>query len=136
MTTGKTAYCLINYSLKNGRSQIFNRCPLIDKGLYICLGEYTASGSDRINHCVLFRSFIKSCSISIEQYSHLIYESTCTACTCSVHTLFDSLPVKCYLSVLTAQFYGNISFRDKCLNSSAAGHHLLLKRDLQYVRKR
>ena len=74
LTACKTGYGLVDYGLENGSSQIFLGCPVIDEGLDIRLGKYTASGSYCVQTVVILCIFVKSGSVSHEQRGHLVDE--------------------------------------------------------------
>ena len=135
MAACQTAYGLIDDCLENGRCQIFDGCTFVDQRLDICLGEYAASCSDRIDHGVLLRGFVESHGICVEQNGHLVNESTGTASASTVHSLFDRRPIKSDLGVFSSKFYGYIRLRNKRFYSGTARYHFLLERDPHHLRE-
>ena len=135
MAACQTAYGLIDDCLENGSCQIFDGCTFVDQRLYICLGEYATSCSDRIDHSVLLRCFVESHGVCVEQNCHLVNESSGTACACTVHSLFDRRPIESDLGVFSSKFYGYIRFRNESFYCGTACYDFLFKRDPHYLRK-
>ena len=136
MAASQSADSLIHHCLENRCCQIFNSCTLIDQRLNISFSKYTAPCRYRIDHRVLFRSFIQSLRIGVEQNGHLVDKRTCTPCTGPIHSLLDRLSVKRNLRIFAAQFNGHIRLRDQSLYSSTACDHFLFERNSQKISQR
>ena len=65
-TACKSADGLIYYSLKNRSRQIFFGCSVIDQGLDISFGKYTAAGCDSIKRLVTFGILIQTGCVRLE----------------------------------------------------------------------
>ena len=62
----------------------------VDQRLDVCFGKNTAAGCNRVDCFVIFRIFIQTGGICLNQGSHLVSKRTGTACADTVHTLVDT----------------------------------------------
>ena len=59
LSAGKAGNGLVDHRLENGGGKILTGGAFVDKGLYVCLGKYTAAGGNGIDRLVGFGIFIK-----------------------------------------------------------------------------
>ena len=111
-TAGKTTDRLVDDCLENRGRKIFSCGTFIDQRLDVCFGKNTAAGCNWIDRLVIFRIFIQTGGICLDQGSHLVNKRTCTAGTDTVHTLFYITAFKIDdLCILTTKLDRNICLR-------------------------
>ena len=137
LTAGKSAYRLVDHSLKNGSGEILFGGSFINKGLNVGFGKYTASGGYGVQGFVVFGILIKPCRISLKQRGHLINKRTGTACADTVHSLLH-IPVFEVndFGILAAQLDGNIRLRGQILKGGGYSDNFLDKRHAKMVGQR
>ena len=107
MTANRTTTCqtgngLRNNALENRCSNIFFFSSLVQKGLYIGLGEYATAASNRIQHRMMLGELIQPRCVSVQKRGHLIDECTGTTSARTVHALLDAIIEVDDLSVFAA----------------------------------
>ena len=130
LTAGKTTDRLVDNGLKDRSGEIFTGCAFVDQGLDICLGKYTASGSNRVDCFIIFGKFIQAGCIRLDEGRHLVDERTGTAGTDSVHTLLNVTAFEVDdLGIFAAELDRNICLWCIMLQSSRYRDYLLYKRN-------
>ena len=134
LAAGKTGNGLVYNCLENGSGKILLGGTIVDQRLDVSLGKYTAAGCDGVKRFVILRVFVQPGSISLKQGCHLIDERTGTACTDTIHTLFNIAAFKVDdLGVFTAKFNGYISLWCNFLKGSGHCNNLLDKGNAQMI---
>ena len=132
LATGETTDCLVDHCLKDRSRQIFLCRALVDQGLDIGLGKYTASGSDRVDCLIIFCIFIEPGSISLDQGRHLINKRAGSSGTDAVHALLDVAALEVDdLRVLATQFDRYIRLRCSVCQCGRDTDDLLDERNVQ-----
>ncbi|CCY17449.1 unknown [Eubacterium sp. CAG:786] len=131
LSAGKPAYGLVDYRLEHGSSHVRPLCAVVEQRLYITLRENAAAGSYRVDSGVFLGKLVKSADVGVKQRCHLVDERTGAAGAGTVHALFKSAGEVGYLCVLAAEFYCNVSLRDKLLYRVGARSNLLHERNPQ-----
>ena len=90
-------------------------CTVVDERLDIRFANTPQRASDRVDGLVMFRILIQAGCIGLQKRSHLVDERTGTACTDTVHTLFDIAAFKIDdFGILAAELDGNVGLRSQC----------------------
>ena len=137
LTAGETADRLVDDRLKDRGRQILFCRALIDEGLDVRLGKDTAARGDRVDCLVVFRIFIESGRIGLDQRRHLVDERSGSTGTDTVHALLDVAAFEINdLRILTAQLNRHIGLR--CVVGQCGRHtdNLLHKRNVQMLCER
>ena len=109
LTTGKTTDRLVYHRLENRSREILSCGTFVDQRLDVCFGKNTAAGCNRVDCFVIFRIFIQTGGICLDQGSHLVNKRTGTACADTVHTLFNVTALKINnFCVFTAELDRNV----------------------------
>ena len=127
MTAGQTTDGLVYNSLENRSSQVFHLRTFVNQRLDIRLRKNAAAGCDWIYHVHILCGFIQTAGVCIQQNRHLVDKRTCTACTGTVHSLFDGGAIERNLGVFPAQLDSYFRFRNQGFYRLAAGNNFLLK---------
>ncbi len=137
LTARKTAYGLVDDSLKNRCRQIFLCSAFVNQGLYICFGKHAAACRDGIKRFVVFCIFVQTAGIRLNQRRHLVDKRTGTACADTVHTLLDITALKINdFGILSAKLDCHVRFRRKLGECGGNRDNLLHKRYAQMICKR
>ena len=131
---GKTCDRLVNNRLEDRSCKVFFRRAFIDEWLKVTLGENTASGCDRVECRIRFSKLVQTIGIYTKKSCHLVDKSTCTAGTCTIHTLFRNRMQVSDLRILTAKFDDNIRLRVILRNSNGFRNNFLYKIKAQPLR--
>ena len=140
MTANRTTTCqtgngLRNNALENRCSNIFFFSSLVQKGLYVGLGEYATATSNRIQHRMMLSELIQPRCVSVQKRGHLIDECTGTTSARTVHALLDAIIEVDDLSVFAAKLNSNIGLGDKRFNCRFGSDNFLNEFDTEPLGK-
>ena len=128
-TTGKTTDGLVYDCLKNRSRQVFTGCTFVDQRLNICFCKYTATGSNRVDCFIIFRIFVQTAGICLDQGSHLVDKGTSTAGADTVHSLLNIAAFKINdLGILTTKLDSYVCLWSCVLQSGRYSDNLLYER--------
>ena len=131
LAAGKAGDGLVDDGLKNGGSQIGQRCALVDERLDVRLGEHAAARGDGIELVIVGSGTVQSLGIRLQERGHLVDERAGAACADAVHALLQPAAEVDDLRILTAQLNGDVRLRGNGLQAGGHGDDLLHKADVQ-----
>ena len=86
---------------------------------------------------MLFGKLVKPFRICLEKACHLVDKRACTACTYTVHTLFNITAFKIYnLGIFAAKLDCYVCFGNYLFNGIGCCNNLLYKRNIHCLGKR
>ena len=131
LAAGKAGDGLVDDGLKNGGSQIGQRCALVDERLDIRLGEHAAARGDGVELVVVRCGAVQPLGVRLQERGHLVDERASAACADAVHALLQPAAEVDDLRILTAQLNGDVRLRGNDLQAGGHGNDLLHKADVQ-----
>ena len=140
MTANRTTACqtgngLRNNALKNRCSNVFFFSSLVQKGLYVGLGEYATTACNRIQHRMMLSKLIEPRSIGVQKRGHLIDECAGTASARTIHALLDTIIEVDDLSVFAAKLDSDIGLGDKRFDCRFGSNYFLNEFDTEPLGK-
>ena len=131
LAAGKAGDGLVDDGLKNGGSQIGQRCALVDERLDVRLGEHAAARGDGIELVIVCCGAVQPLGVRLQERGHLVDERAGAACADAVHALLQPAAEVDDLGILAAQLNGDVRLRGDSLQAGGHGDDLLHKADVQ-----
>ena len=134
MPLNRAALCqpcdgLVDHRKENAAAHICFLSALVQQGLDVRLGEYTAAGSDGISLCGLGGQLVHLIRGQLHQSGHLIDECTGAAGTSAIHTHFCAASQKQDLGIFAPQLDDHIRAGQISIGCQAGGVDFLNKRN-------
>ena len=125
----ETCYGLVDDGHEDGCRDVLDLRPLVDQGLDIRLGEYSATACDRVCLCGAAGVVLHVVASDAEQRRHLVDEGSGSSGAAAVHPHFESAGEEEDLGVLSAKLDYCIRVWNVVLRGVARRIHLLDERD-------
>ena len=118
---------LIHHCLINTGSYVAFVSALVQQRLNIRFGKHAAAGGNGINPIRMLAGFVHFIHGHVQQHSHLVNKSACTAGTGTIHSFIHTALEEDHLGVLAPKLDDHPGIRGKGTHAGSCGIHFLGK---------